>query len=71
MQLQVKVFPRSKENSVTENGGVYTVRVTAAPEHGEANDAALDLLADHLGVRIQQLRILRGATARHKVIEII
>ena len=71
MQLQVKVFPRAKENSVIEHGGVYIIRVTAAPESGEANDAALGLLADHLGIGIRHLQIIRGATARHKVIELI
>lgn len=70
MQLAVKVFPKSKENSVTERNGGFIIRVTAAPEDGQANKAALRLFAAHLGVAVRQLVIVRGATARHKIIEI-
>lgn len=68
--IAVKVFPRSKENIVETKNGVFLVRVTAAPENGEANVAAMKLLARHLGVPWTSLHIIRGATARKKTVAI-
>lgn len=46
------------------------VRVRAVPENGKANTALLALLADRLDVPKSALRLVSGATARLKRIEI-
>lgn len=45
-------------------------RVRAAPENGKANLALVELLADTLGVAKSAVRIVSGATARRKIVEI-
>ena len=68
-RLEVTVHPKAKRNdlSVTDSGEVR-VHVTAAPERGKANEAAISLLADRLGVPKGSIRVLHGQRARRKVI---
>lgn len=47
-----------------------SVRVTAPPEDGKANAAVRKLLAGALGVPKTAVRVIRGDTARHKMLEI-
>lgn len=50
--------------------GVVNLRTTATPEDGKANDAVLALLAKALGCPRSALTLVRGATARNKVIHV-
>ena len=47
---------------------VLNVRTTVTPEDGKANDAILALLAKALGRPRSALTLVRGATARDKVV---
>jgi hypothetical protein len=49
---------------------VLSIRTTAPPEDGRANDAILALLAAALGRPRSALTLLRGATGRDKLISI-
>ena len=61
MRLEVRVQPRSGRNEVVPAGdGRLKVYVTAAPERGKANEAAISLLAARLGVAKARISILRG-----------
>lgn len=51
-------------------GAVLRVRVTAAPEGGEANRAVTALLAEALGVAPSRIALVRGATSRDKLFRI-
>jgi uncharacterized protein YggU (UPF0235/DUF167 family) len=67
----VRVQPRARRNEVVEQaGGVLRVRVTAAPEGGEANRAVIALLADALGVAPSRIALVRGAASRDKLFRI-
>lgn len=77
----VRVTPRAGRNALTlddDNGERdaeaapprLRARVTAAPEEGKANRAVIALLADTLGVAKSRLTLLRGATARDKLIRL-
>jgi uncharacterized protein len=64
----VRVTPGARRDAVTIAGGDIRLHVTAPPADGAANDAVLRLLAAALGVAPSRLTLLRGATARIKLI---
>ena len=69
VRLQIRVQPRAKRDRVElTQGSKLKVYVTAAPEGGKANGAAIALLAADLGVGKSSIRILRGFKARDKVL---
>jgi len=71
----VKITVRVKPNSRTEGvfpseDGTYTVRVTAPPADGRANERVILLLSRHFGVPRSKISISRGFSGRTKVIDI-
>ncbi|MCY4578314.1 MAG: DUF167 domain-containing protein [Chloroflexi bacterium] len=79
MELDIRVQPRASRNAVEIDGDrpdvkpsdmKITVRVTAAPESGKANDAVVALLAKRLGVPKRSIQIVRGHRSRVKRISI-
>ena len=63
--------PRAKrEEVVGERGGAIVIRVTAPPVDGKANQALCALIADRLGVPRSHVEVVRGQTARDKVVRI-
>jgi uncharacterized protein (TIGR00251 family) len=71
MDLQIRVRPRAGRNTVElGDGGRVTVRVTAAPERGKANQAVVALLAKKLGVPKIDVTVVQGLTSRDKVVRI-
>ncbi|HEY0326863.1 MAG TPA: DUF167 domain-containing protein [Allosphingosinicella sp.] len=71
-RLAVRASPNAATDAIflPEEGGALRVRVTAPPEDGRANAAILALLAKALGQPPSSLTLLRGASARDKLIEI-
>jgi hypothetical protein len=71
MLLRVRVTPAaSRDGLLGWQGDLLRLSVTAPAERGRANEAALRLLADALGLPRQRLRIVRGHTSRQKVIAV-
>ena len=70
LELDIRVQPRAGRNAIEIDGERITVRVTAAPESGKANDAVVALLAKRLGVPKRSLQIVRGHKSRDKRIRI-
>lgn len=69
LRLRLKVQPRASKNDLAGVvGDELKVRVTAPPVDAAANQAVLDLLAQLLGCRRGAVQLLRGQTARHKVV---
>lgn len=69
--LRVRVNPRSSRNQVTGwADGVLHVKLTAPPVEGAANKAAIEFLADVLGVKKSQITLTSGQTSRDKTFEI-
>lgn len=62
--------PGASRDAVKIEGGAVHLRVTAPPADGAANEAVLHLLAAALGRPQRDLTLLRGATARIKLIGI-
>ena len=70
--IRVKAHPGARENRVEEKSPTaYEVWVRAEPEQGRANAAVLALLAGRLGVEAKRLRIVKGATAPSKIVEVL
>jgi len=70
MVLKVRVIPKASRNFIKEENGYLKVYLTRPAQDGLANKQLLDLLAEYLGVRKYQIRIVRGDKTRNKVIEI-
>ncbi len=69
--LSIVVHPGARREAIGPRGERgLKVSVHAPPEKGKANRAALELLARWLGLPRRNLAILRGETARRKVIRI-
>lgn len=65
--LQLKVVPgASRDRIAGELGGALKVTVSAAPEKGKANKAIVKLLARELGVKANQIDVVRGMTSPNK-----
>jgi uncharacterized protein len=71
VHFAVHVQPRAGKNEIGGvHGGAIKVRLTAPPVEGAANQALIELLSRQLGVPKGSIRILRGQSSRHKVIEV-
>ena len=69
--VNVKVVPgSSRDRVVGRYGDGIKVQVSAPPEGGKANKAVIDVVAAALGIRAQQVQILKGHTQSRKVVEI-
>ena len=65
--LHVRVQPKARANAVKGwSGQALRVSVTAAPEHGRATRAVIDLLAEALDVAPSSINLVRGAASRDK-----
>jgi uncharacterized protein (TIGR00251 family) len=70
-KIWVTVKPRAKTEEVRKTDeGQYLASVHAPPQKGKANEALIELLADYFSVPKSSVRIIRGQTARKKLIEI-
>lgn len=69
--IAVTVKPNAKEPAITRiSESEYRASVNAAPVGGKANQALIELLGDHFGVTKSSIEILRGRSARKKLIRI-
>jgi uncharacterized protein (TIGR00251 family) len=69
--LRVRVQPRaSREGLGAVREGTLTVRVTAPPVDGQANQALCRLLGRVFGVPPSSVAVVRGASARDKVVRL-
>ena len=69
--VRVRLQPRSRGNEIVgERAGSLLVRVSAPPLDGRANDALCRLLAKAAGVAPGRASIVKGASARDKVVRL-
>lgn len=68
--IAVRVTPGASRNAITVAEGLISVRVTAPPQDGKANEAVRKLLAKSLGLAKSRLTLVRGATSRDKVFRV-
>jgi len=72
--LRVKVIPHASTNALvgwtSEAHEELSLKVTAAASQGKANTAVIELLARELDIPKSAISIKRGATSRHKLLEL-
>ena len=69
--ISVWVHPNAAKNVIIgATGGTWHIRVSAPPAGGKANKELITFLSLVLGVSKSQIDIIRGYTARNKVIAI-
>jgi len=72
MKINVKVVPKSSIILVqSELNGSLKVKLTAPPEKGKANAQLVEVLAKHYNVKKSAVRILKGATSKDKIVEVL
>lgn len=70
-KLAVRVHPNAPRNGLAGfSDGVLQVRIAAPPVEGRANRELVDFLSEALGVSRSAITILRGHTARSKLVAI-
>ena len=70
--LSIKVVPGSRHDRVAGRFGEgFKVQVSAPPEDGKANRAVVRVIARALGVKAQQVTIVRGHAQPRKTVEIV
>jgi uncharacterized protein (TIGR00251 family) len=71
VMLEILVQPRaSRTRAIGEHDGRLKVQLAAPPVDGEANAALIEFLADALGARRADVRIVRGDTGRRKTVQV-
>lgn len=69
VRFAVRVIPRAKRTALSGiHGGALKVRLTAPPVEGKANAALEAFLAERLGVRQTQVRVVAGHTSHQKIV---
>ncbi|HYQ47989.1 MAG TPA: DUF167 domain-containing protein [Thermodesulfovibrionales bacterium] len=70
--LDVKVEPRSSRKGISGvmDGHIVKVKLTAPPVEGSANEQLIEVLAEELGIKRSQVRVIRGHTSKRKIVEI-
>ena len=68
MKISVIVKPNSKKESIEKlSTGEYVVRVNAPAIEGRANEAVIEALSTHFGVRKSAIRIVSGEKSKKKI----
>lgn len=71
ISIHVKVQPRSSRKGIEGIAGdEVKVYLTSPPAEGAANEQLIEVLSEELGVKKSAIRITRGLSSRHKLIEI-
>lgn len=71
LKIAVSVKPNAKKAEVIKlSASEYRIAVRAPAQDGQANQAVIELFADYLGVTKSAVKIIRGHSSRHKLLEI-
>jgi uncharacterized protein (TIGR00251 family) len=69
--VSVKVTPNASADRVGPwKGDELQIRVRAPAVDGRANEALCEVLAGRMGLHSRDVRVARGSTSRHKLVEI-
>jgi uncharacterized protein (TIGR00251 family) len=67
--LQIKVTPRAKSASLTQNSdGTWIAKLKSPPVDGKANEELIALVAEHFDCRKKAVSIKSGESSRLKLV---
>ena len=70
-RVTVKVHPRARRSGIAGRfGEAWKLDLAAPPVDGKANEECVRWMAEAAGVPRSRVRIVSGATARMKVVEV-
>ena len=70
MIIEIKVIANAPKNSITEENGIFKVRIAAPAVDGKANKKLIEFIAEHFGVKKSCVFIKTGARSKHKLVVI-
>ena len=70
MKLEVRVITNAKRREAIFDGTLLRVKLRALPLEGKANDELIEYLAEILGLKKKDIKILKGETERRKLISL-
>lgn len=71
MLIKVKVKTKQKKYQIMQKStDSFLINVKEKPEAGQANNAVLQLLAQHFNIHLNKVRIIKGTKQPNKIIEI-
>lgn len=71
MRISVNVRAGARTNKIEQDAFGLKVYTNVQPEKGKANDAVIQLLAEHFNVAPSRIKIIKGFTGSKKVFEIV
>jgi uncharacterized protein len=70
--LAVRVIPNARRTEFSgRRDKEFVLRLSAPAVEGKANRAAVEFIAEHLGVSRSRVALVSGEKSRHKVFEIV
>ncbi len=72
MKINITIKPNSTKGPLIEpqSDGLLIVYIREVAADGRANEALIKLLSKYYGVPKSRVKIIRGHTSRHKIVEI-
>lgn len=71
VRISVYVQPRASKTAIVGmHDGAIKIRLAAPPVDGAANAALIEFIAKKVGVPRSRVRLVSGASARRKIVEI-
>jgi len=72
MRLAVRVIPNARRTEFSgRREGEFVLRLNAPALEGKANKAAVEFIAEYLGVNRARVNLISGEKSRHKIFEIV
>jgi uncharacterized protein len=70
-RITIKAHPRAKRSAVAGKlGGAWKLDLAAPPAEGKATEECVRFVAELAGVARSRVRVVTGATARTKIVEV-
>lgn len=70
-RITIKAHPRAKRSAVAGRlGAAWKLDLAAPPAEGKATEECVRFLAELAGVARSRVRVVSGATARTKIVEV-
>lgn len=72
MKLKLRVIPNARKTEFAGcRDGEWILRLNAPPVDGKANKAAVEFIANSLGIPRSRVFLTSGEKGRHKIFEIV